>query len=71
MSKHASKLTCEKFQRHVTDLINSGADGEDADRDPHAKTCAICRQFLQDITVISDAAHSLFPDEWKSINKPN
>ncbi len=68
MPKHASKLTCEEFQRDVADLINSGADPEDAERHPHAKACATCRQFLQDITFLSDAVQDL---EWKSIFKPN
>jgi hypothetical protein len=70
MLKHANKLTCEKFQRYVVELINSGAD-EDAERHRHARACATCRQFLREITIISDAAHSLFPEEWKTINRPN
>jgi hypothetical protein len=71
MLKNARKLTCEEFQRHVADLINSGADPEDVERHPHAKSCAICRQLLREIEVIEEAARSLFPDEWKTINRPN
>ena len=71
MPKRVREMTCEAFQRFAVDLINSGADPEDAEREPHVKRCAECRQFLQEITIISDAAHSLFPAEWKSLNRPN
>ena len=71
MPKRMRKMTCEAFQKFVVDLVNSGADTEDAEREPHHQQCAVCRQFLQEITMISDAAHSLFPAEWKSLNRPN
>jgi hypothetical protein len=71
MPKRTSEMTCEEFQKFVIDLIHSGADPEDAVRQPHATRCAICRQFVQEIMLISDAARSLFADEWKLINKPN
>jgi len=71
MPKNTRKLTCEEFQRYIADLVNSGAAPEDAERHPHAKTCVNCRQLLQELEVISDAARSLFLDEWKTIDRPN
>jgi len=69
MPQHASKLTCEEFRRFVADQLNSGADHEDLERHPHARSCADCRQFVQELAAIAEAARSLFPDEWK--NNPN
>jgi hypothetical protein len=44
MPKDASKLTCEEFQRQLSDLINSDADLEDH---PHVKACPNCRQICR------------------------
>jgi len=71
MPKNVSKAACEKFQKYAVELINSGTDPEDAQRHPHANACADCSQFLRDLTIISDAAHSLLPHEWKSVSRPN
>ena len=70
-AQNAGKLTCEKFQRRIVDQLNSGADAEDVERHPHEKACAICRQLVQELEAIAEAARDLFPDEWKTINKPN
>jgi hypothetical protein len=58
MAKHARKLNCEEFQRQLSDLINSGADREDH---PHVKACPACRQLVQELEVIAEAARKLFP----------
>lgn len=71
MLKRTSEITCEEFQKFVIDLVHSGSDPEDAERQPHAKQCIVCRQFVQELTIILDAARSLFPDEWASMDKPN
>jgi len=65
MPKRASKLTCEEFQRYIAEQINSGADPEDVERHPHEKACAVCRQLLQELATIVDAARSLslYPDK--------
>ena len=68
MPKRASKLTCEEFQSHISELINSDADPEDH---PHARACALCRQMVQELKTIAEAARELCPEEWKTINKPN
>ena len=71
MPRRASKLTCEKFQSYIAEQFNSGADPEDVERHPHAKACTACRQIVQELAVIAEAARSLFPDEWQKLNKPN
>jgi hypothetical protein len=62
MPKRASKLTCEEFQRYIAEQINAGADPEVLERHPHANACAHCRQLVQDLATIVDAARSLYPD---------
>lgn len=64
MPKHARKLTCKEFQRQLSDLINSGADPEDH---PHVKACPACRQIVQELEVIAEAARKLFPPEWSEV----
>jgi bacterioferritin-associated ferredoxin len=62
MAKRARKLTCEEFQRHIAEQ-RSGADLEELERNPHAKSCAACRralrQLLRELGIIEEAAHSL------------
>ena len=71
MSTKGRKLTCHEFQNFVAELNSSGADPEDAERHPHAKGCAVCRQFIKDLETIAEAARSLFPNERKTIDRPN
>jgi hypothetical protein len=71
MPRRASKLTCEEFQRYIAEQFNSGAEAEDVERHPHAKACVACRQIVQELAIIAEAARSLFPDELQKLNKPN
>jgi hypothetical protein len=67
MSKRADKLTCEEFQRQLSDLINSDSDLFDH---PHAQGCAVCRQLAEELDMIAEAARKLFPEgpaEWSKI----
>ena len=68
MSEKSRKLTCEEFQNQIADLIGSGEKGESH---PHAQVCAICSQFLHDLTTIAEnSRHFRFgdnesdPDDW-------
>lgn len=60
MPKHARKLTCEEFQRQ---LSNSSVPSDH----PHARACATCRQLAQELAVIAEAARKLFPPEWSEV----
>jgi len=64
MPKHARKLTCEEFQRQLTELINSETDPSDH---PHARACATCRQLAQELEVVAEAARKLFTREWSEV----
>ena len=68
MPEDASKLTCEEFQSQIPELLTSSADPEPH---PHVKSCAICRQLLQEIeTIAENARHFRFgtnessTDDW-------
>jgi hypothetical protein len=65
MPKHTRKLTCDEFQRQLSDLINSDANLEDH---PHVKTCPTCRQIARELEVIAEEARKLFPPEWSEVN---
>ena len=58
MPKDPSKLTCEEFQRQLSDLINSDADLEDH---PHVKACPYLLPIRQELKVVAEAARKLFP----------
>jgi hypothetical protein len=63
MPDDTSPLTCEEFQRRLADLISCDIDGLDH---PHARVCAHCRQLLQDLRTIAEAARyrPLGSDDW-------
>jgi len=59
MSKDASKLACEQFQQELSE-IGSDADFDDLEDHPHAKACDTCRQLLQQLKIITEAARTRF-----------
>ena len=64
MTEDASRMTCEEFQKQLSDLHASGADLEDH---PHVKACVTCRQLVQDLEMIAEEARKLFPPEWSKL----
>ena len=56
MSDDRSKLTCERVQSQIAELLASGADVKNH---AHVKACAICSQLLQEIKSIAENARHL------------
>lgn len=44
MSEDASQLTCDEFQRRLSELL---ASDEPIEEHPHYKTCVICRHLVR------------------------
>ena len=40
----------------MAELVSSGADIDDFYDHPHAKTCAICYQLIQELETVAEAA---------------
>ena len=55
-----SKHNCQAFQNQMAELVSSGADIEDFYDHPHAKTCAICYQLIQELETIAEAARDMW-----------
>ena len=60
MSVDPKSMSCEEFQSQLAELVGSGANVEN---DPHVKECAICRQLIEELQIIADAAKQLLSDE--------
>lgn len=60
MSVDPKSMSCEEFQSQLAELVGSGANVENH---PHVKECAICRQLIEELQVIADAAKQLLSDE--------
>ena len=60
MTEDLKNMSCEEFQAHMPELIQSG---EDASAHPHVQSCGLCRALLQDLETIAEAARQLFPVE--------
>ena len=71
MGKVKRELTCQEFERQFAELLRSGAEPEDIEQHSHLASCAACRQLLRDYETIEEAARSLFPEEWQTVNQPN
>jgi hypothetical protein len=51
MSDNFRKLTCDKFQNQIAELVGSGANVENH---PHVEVCAICGQLVHDLKTIAE-----------------
>ena len=63
MPKDASKLTCEQFQRQISESLALGADIQDLEDHAHARACVVCHQLLRELAVIAEEARKRFPPE--------
>ena len=70
MLNHANSLTCEEFQLHLAELIDSGADTGEVVRHPHAMACSRCRQLVEGLKTIAAAACSSYPEQERQANHP-
>jgi hypothetical protein len=59
MSEAPKSMSCAEFQAQLPDLIGSG---ESAAEHPHVKECALCRELLENLRTIAEAARQLFPE---------
>jgi predicted anti-sigma-YlaC factor YlaD len=58
MNGDANNSACAAFQAQLSELIGSG---EDATTNPHLQSCEVCRQLLEELETIAEAARQLFP----------
>jgi hypothetical protein len=59
MSEEIKSMKCAEFQAQLPELIESGAR---AAEDPHVKECDLCRELLENLEAIAEAARQLFPE---------
>jgi hypothetical protein len=59
MSEMPKSMSCAEFQAQMPELIGSGAS---AAEHPHVLECALCRELLQNLETIAEAARQLFPE---------
>jgi hypothetical protein len=59
MSEEPKSMSCAEFQAQLPELIGSGASAADH---PHVKECDLCRELLESLETIAQAARQLFPD---------
>jgi hypothetical protein len=59
MSEVPRQTGCAEFQAQLPELIGSGAIAADH---PHVKECALCRELLESLETIAQAARQLFPE---------
>jgi hypothetical protein len=59
MSEQPKSMSCVEFQAQLPELIGSGASAADH---PHVKECALCRELLENLQTIAEAARQLFPE---------
>ena len=52
-------MRCAEFQAQLPELIGSGAS---AAEHPHVKECNLCRELLESLEAIAEAARQLFPE---------
>ena len=50
-------MTCEEFQNQLNDMLRSGLNLYDH---PHVKACSYCRQLVQELEIIAEAARRRF-----------
>jgi hypothetical protein len=59
MTEQPKSLSCAEFQAQLPELIGSGVSAADH---PHLKECALCRELLESLETIAQAARQLFPE---------
>jgi hypothetical protein len=59
MSNEPKSMSCAEFQAQLPELIGSGAS---AAEHPHVKECDLCRELLESLETIAQAARQLFPE---------
>jgi hypothetical protein len=59
MTEQPKSMTCAEFQAQLPDLIGSGRSAADH---PHVKECDLCRELLENLQTIAEAARQLFPE---------
>jgi hypothetical protein len=59
MSEEPKSMTCAEFQAQLPELIGSGAS---AAQHPHVLECDLCRELLESLETIAQAARQLFPE---------
>jgi hypothetical protein len=59
MSQEPKSMRCVDFQAQLPELVGSGASVAEH---PHVKECALCRELLESLETIAQAARQLFPD---------
>ena len=70
MNHGNNNSACPAFQEQLAELIGSG---EDVNNHTHLQSCELCRQLLEELETIAEAARQLFPiveppdDLWEHI----
>jgi hypothetical protein len=59
MSELPKSMSCVEFQAQLPELIGSGVS---AAEHPHVKECDLCRELLENLQTIAEAARQLFPE---------
>jgi hypothetical protein len=59
MTEVPKSMTCAEFQAQLPELIGSGVSVADH---PHLKDCDLCRELLENLETIAQAARQLFPE---------
>jgi hypothetical protein len=59
MSEKPKAMSCAEFQAQLPELIGSGVT---ASEHPHLKECDLCRELLESLEAIAQAARQLFPE---------
>jgi hypothetical protein len=59
MSEQPKSISCAEFQAQLPELIGSGFS---AANHPHLKECDLCRELLESLETIAQAARQLFPE---------
>jgi hypothetical protein len=59
MSERPKSMTCAQFQAQLPEFVGSGVSAADH---PHLKDCEVCRELLESLETIAEAARQLFPE---------
>jgi len=54
----SAAVGCEKFQASLAERF--AKDEKEVYRDPHLKTCSLCRAMVMDLEKIAEAAREIF-----------
>ena len=58
MNNGNNKMSCAEFQSQLPELIGSA---KDISKHPHIQECQLCRDFVDQLEAIADAARQLLP----------